>query len=97
MSDKKKPQLPPNFLNKLRRSSEPMIADLQGPGPFQLPLLTEVEGVMKVPPGQTEIRLETEKAQAVHLVLTEQAASVLYDFLKVYFQIQERDAPKKKN
>lgn len=39
----KKPEPPPELLNKLYRSKEPLVADLQGPGPFQLPLLTNTE------------------------------------------------------
>ena len=58
MSDKK-PDLPPELLNKLLRRNEPLLADLQGPGPFQLPLLVKVEGAAQAAPGHLEIRLET--------------------------------------
>ncbi len=48
MSDeKKKPKLPPEIRNKLMRSKKPHIALLEGPGPFQPPSLTAVEGTVK--------------------------------------------------
>ncbi len=98
MSDeKKKPELPPKIWNKLMRSKTPRIAQLEGPGPFQFPLLTAIEGVMQLTQGRVGIELETESAQAVRILLTEQAASALYDLLGTYFEIQMRDAPDRKN
>ena len=98
MSDeKKKPKLPLFLRHKLMRSKTPQIAQLEGPGPFQLPLLTAVEGVVPLTQGRVGIELETESAQAVHIVLTEQAASALYDLLGTYFLIQLRDAPDRKS
>ena len=92
MSDeKKKPKLPPEIRNKLMRSKRPHIALFEGPGPFQLPSLTAVEGTVKAPLGHVGIGLETKSAQAVHIVLTEQAASALYDLLGTYFLIQRQN------
>jgi hypothetical protein len=98
MSDeKKKPNLPPDILHKLMGSKTRLIVQLKGPGPFQLPLLTAVEGVAQLAQGRVEIELETESAQAFHIILTEQVASELNDFLKRYFEIQMQDAPDRKN
>ncbi len=98
MSDeKKKPELPPKVWNKLMRSKKPHVADLQGPGPFQLPLLTAIEAVTQLTQGRVGIELETETAQAVRILLTEQAASDLYYFLETYFGIQTQNAPDRKN
>ena len=98
MSDeKKKPKLPLFLRHKLMRSKTPQIAQLEGPGPFQLPLLTAVEGVVPLTQRRVGIELETESAQAVHIVLTEQAASVLSDLLGTHFEIQVQGAPDRKN
>ncbi len=97
MGDERKPKLPPKIWNKLMRSKKPQIAQLEGPGPFQLPLLTAIEGVTQLKQGRVGIELETESAQAVRILLTEQAASVLRDLLRTYFLIQTRDAPDRKN
>ncbi len=98
MSDKKKPlKLPPKIWNKLMRSRKPQIAQLQGPGPFQLPLLTAIEGVTQLKRGRVGIELGTETAQGVRILLTEQAASELYDFLKIYFDPQTQGVPDRTN
>ncbi len=98
MSDeKKKPKLPPKVWNKLMRSKKPLIADLQGPGPFQLPLLTAIEGVMQLTQGRVGIELATETAQGVRILLTEQVALELYYFLKIYFDPQTQGVPDRTN
>ena len=98
MSDeKKKPKLPPKIWNKLMRSKKPHIAQLEGPGPFQLPLLTAIEGVTQLTQGRLGIELETETAQAVRILLTEQTASVLYDLLGAYFEPQRQGVPDRTN
>ena len=98
MSDeKKKPELPPKVWNKLMRSKKPHVADLQGPGPFQLPLLTAIEGVTQLTQGRVGIELETKSAQAVRILLTEQVASELYYYLETYFEIQRQGAPDRTN
>ena len=98
MSDeKKKLKLPPKIWNKLMRSKTPHIAQLEGPGPFQLPLLTVVEGVVQLTRGRVGIELGTEIAQGVRILLTEQAASVLYDLLGAYFEPQTQGVPDRTN
>ncbi len=96
MSDeKKKPGLPPEVLNKLQRSDEPLFADLKGPGPFQLPLLTKVESILAFGRGGIEIRLETKSAQEVRLRLTEKAASTLQTILAVHESKKTSEKEKK--
>ncbi len=95
--EKKKPKLPPEILNKLMRSKTPQIAQLEGPGPFQLPLLTAIEGVVQLTQGRVGIELETKSAQAVRILLTEQVASELYYYLETYFEIQRQGAPDRTN
>ncbi len=95
--EKKKPKLPPEIRHKLMRSKTPLIAELKGPGPFQLPLLTAVEGVVRLTQGRVGIELGTEIAQGVRILLTEQAASELYDLLGVYFEPQTQGVPDRTN
>ena len=98
MSDeKKKPSQASEILHKLTRSKMPVIVQLKGPGPFQLPLLTAIEGVMQLTQGRVGIELATETAQGVRILLTEQVASELYDSLKRYFDKQMQNAPDRKN
>ncbi len=89
--------MPLSVLNKLTRSQRPEIADLQGPGPFQLPHLTAVEGTVQAPEGHVGIGLETGSAQAARIVLTDEAAAKLHDLLGAYFAIQMQNAPDRKN
>ena len=97
MSDDK-PKLPPEVLNKLMRSNEPMLADLQGPGPFQLPLLTNVESTVGPDgAGHVEIRLETQSAQEVRIVLTQEAALKLHVLLRAIFRAEQDAAKGRKN
>ncbi len=98
MSDeKKKPTLSPKIWNKLMRSKKPHIAQLEGPGPFQLPLLTAIEGVTQLTQGRVWIELGTETAQGVRILLTEQAASELCYFLEIYFDPQTQGVPDRIN
>ena len=80
----KKSAIPNLLRNKLQRSREPLLADLQGPGPFLLPLLTNVESILEFDKGGIEIRLETKSAQEVRIQLTEEAASTLQMTLTVH-------------
>lgn len=73
--------LPPKVRNKLLRSADPYHLDLQGPGPFQLPLLVRLESILAEP--QIEIRLETESGQEVRLRLSAEAAEALRSSLTV--------------
>ena len=92
----KKPDLPPEVLNKLMRRDKPLLADLRGPGPFQLPLLTRVESILgPLDKGHLEIRLETESRQAVRIVLTEEAGAILNDLLRAHYSRQAELAGKK--
>ena len=97
MTGPKKPNLPPQVLNKLTRSNQATVAELQGPGPFRLPPLTSVEG-LSGPDSQGLIllELETERAQGVEILLTEEAASHLRDLLGTYFAKQAAEASKAK-
>jgi hypothetical protein len=92
-----KDDLPPQVRNKLMRWPEPMIADLQGPGPFQLPLLSSTVSATGLDMGGLEIRLETELGQEVRLRLTENAWSMLSTILKANETILMHDADGKRN
>ena len=90
-----KPDIPEELRNKLLRSDEPLMADLRGPGPFQLPLLTKVEPILAFRSGGIEIRLETKSAQEVRLRLTEKAASTLQTILAVHESKKTSEKEKK--
>ena len=94
----KKPEdLPPNVRNKLFRSKQPLVVDLQGPGPFQLPLLSKLESLRPRTAGRLEIRLATESGQGVLVVLTEKAAAALHVILGTEFErrrLDRKDDPK---
>lgn len=79
--------LPPGLRNKLLRGDEPLHIDLQGPGPFQLPLLVRVESILAAP--HLEIRLETESGQEVRIHLTEIAFEILRQMLNAEKQHRE--------
>jgi len=76
-----KDYLHPKLRNSLLRGDAPAPVDLQGPGPFQLPLLLRVESILEGPP--LELRLETESGQEVRVHLTAEAAEVLRSSLVV--------------
>ncbi len=96
MTDNKR-DIPDELRNKLQRSDKPLLADLQGPGPFLLPPLTNVESILEFDRGGIEIRLETESAQEVRVQLTAEAASMLQMMLVVHErrQTSEPDEAKK--
>ncbi len=73
--------LPPKVRNKLDRWPQPMLVELQGPGPVQLPLLTTAGTAYVSDSGRIELELETEYGQAVQIVLTAEAAATLRSFL----------------
>ena len=90
-----KPDIPEELRNKLQRFDEPLMADLRGPGPFQLPLLTKVESILAFGKGGIEIRLETKSAQEVRVRLTEKAASTLQTILTVHESKKTSEKEKK--
>lgn len=73
--------LPPKVRNKLGRWPQPMLVELQGPGPFQLPLLTTARAANVSDSGGIELELETEYGQAVQIVLTAEAAAIVRSLL----------------
>jgi hypothetical protein len=63
------PKRPPEYVtNKLTQASSPLLMVLHGPGPFQLPRLGNDVSILGLESGAIEIRLETERGQAVRLV-----------------------------
>ncbi len=93
----KPPKLSQEALNRLTRRETPLIAELQGPGPFQLPLLTTVDSLLARGTGHLELRLETELAQEVRIVLTEEVGAAVHRLLGAEFARQAEGAKGKKN
>ena len=75
MTEDKFERPPQEVIDKLTRPSKPLVADLQGPGPFLFPLLTRCVGLSHLGNGEIELQLETASGQEVRFRLTEQAAN----------------------